>query len=288
MSAPAVCVVCATQALFYAEKDGWHVHRCPECGLLFVWPMPRNALQVYEGDYFTGASHGFGYVDYDRDKEAMIPTFRTYLKKIARYLPEKGRMLDIGAATGFFLDLARAAGWETVGIEPSGSAAEKAGKKGLDVRTGILEAGRFAPSSFEAITMWDVLEHLPDPAAVLGVATELLKPGGVLCINTPDAGSTWARLMGARWHLLCPPEHLCLFSGRSLAVLLSGCGLKSLERTKIGKRFTLPYIAQTLAHWHKLRLWEFVAAGLQHSPIRSWGVPINLRDNVFVMAQKGV
>ena len=250
--------------------------------------MPENSLEIYEGDYFSGSTHGFGYTDYDRDKQAMIPTFNKYLRRIARYTaPAPGkRLLDVGAATGFFLDLARQAGWDTAGIEPAESAAAVARGKNLDVKTGILESDLYMESSFDVITLWDVLEHLPDPLTTMRLITALLKPNGVVAINTPDSSSLWSKLMGTRWHMLCPPEHLCLFGTRSFDRMLGEIGLKLLERDKIGKSFTMQYVAQTLANWQGGALWGTVAQRLQKSRVGRWGVPINLRDNVFLLARK--
>lgn len=290
MTMDARCLVCGSAGKPYAHKNNYSVQSCPQCGLIFVWPMPGNSLEVYEQDYFTGASKGFGYTDYDRDKQAMAPTFQTYLRRIARYAPPAPgkRLLDVGAATGFFLNLARDAGWDTAGVEPSASAAAMARNKHLNVKTGILEPGDFAPESFDVITLWDVIEHVPDPHATLQLATGFLKPGGIIAINTPDASSAWARIMGPGWHLLCPPEHLCLFSHAALDSLLGQSGLTLLERDKIGKSFTMQYIAQTLAHWQKWRIWEALAHFLQGRSVGRWGVPLNLYDNFFVLAQKPI
>lgn len=284
------CPVCGGKGKHYANKNSFQVQRCAQCDLMFVWPMPANSVAVYEGDYFTGATQGFGYTDYDVDKQPMVPTFQNYLRRIARYVaPATGkRLLDVGAATGFFLNLARAEGWETAGIEPSESAAQMARDKRLDVKTGLLIPGVFAPASFDVITLWDVIEHLPDPLATMTVVSGLLKPGGLIAVNTPDSSSLWARIMGRQWHLLCPPEHLCLFSNAALDRLLGRIGLTLLERDKIGKSFTLQYVAQTLAHWQKFKLWESVAHALQESKVGGWSVPLNLRDNVFLLARKPI
>lgn len=282
------CVACGSTAAPYTAKNKFEVHRCSLCELTFIWPMPDNSLEIYEADYFSGASQGFGYTDYDRDKQPMVPTFETYLRRIAKHTAPGPRktLMDVGAATGFFLNLARQAGWETAGIEPSESAASLGRAKGLDVKTGILVPGVYAAGSFDVITMWDVIEHLPDPKATMQLVIDLLKPGGVVAINTPDASSLWAKFMGPRWHLLCPPEHLCLFSPKSLGSLLRDQGMSVLEVSKIGKSFTLQYVVQTLAHWQKLRLWESLGERLQGSALGRVQIPINLYDNFFVLAQK--
>lgn len=69
------CLVCGSAASYVGTKSEYRFHRCPTCGLLFVWPLPTENLTIYSEDYFAGAQGGFGYVDYDRDKSAMADTF---------------------------------------------------------------------------------------------------------------------------------------------------------------------------------------------------------------------
>jgi SAM-dependent methyltransferase len=248
--------------------------------------MPVDHLKIYNEEYFFGADGGFGYTGYDRDKRAMVPTFHKYLDRLESAAPGRGALLDIGAATGFFLELARQRGWQVHGIEPSDAAAERARAKNLDVRTGVLREGIFAPASFEAITMWDVIEHVTDPQSAIRDAAALLKPGGVLAVNTPDSGCLLAKLLGSRWHLVVPPEHLNLFHRRSLISLLTCNGFEILAVASIGKRFTLQYVFQTLAHWQGIALWRTLAHRLRGGRVGQWGVPINLHDNFFLLARK--
>jgi 2-polyprenyl-3-methyl-5-hydroxy-6-metoxy-1,4-benzoquinol methylase len=215
----------------------------------------------------------------------MIPTFNRYIDLIEKAGGKPGRMLDIGAATGFFLELARARGWQTAGVEPSDHAADLGRKKGLDVRTGTLDSYDAEPCSFDVITMWDVLEHVPDPRQSLSIARKLLKPGGIIAINTPDASSLWGRLMGIHWHLIVPPEHLHLFGRRSLQRLLSDSGFECLMMTTISKTFTVQYVFHTLAHWQGLSIWKALADRFTRNPVGKLGLPINLHDNVFVLGR---
>jgi 2-polyprenyl-3-methyl-5-hydroxy-6-metoxy-1,4-benzoquinol methylase len=250
-----------------------------------VHPLPPAPLAIYSQDYFDGANEGHGYVEYDRDKQTMVPSFNQYLHLIEKAYGKKGRLLDVGAATGFFLDLARARGWETAGVEPSDYAAGLGRAKGLDVRTGTLDAFAADKHSFDAITLWDVIEHVPDPRETMRQVRELLKPGGIVAINTPDADSLWARMMGMQWHLIVPPEHLHLFGTRSLQRLLAGAELECLMTAKIGKTFTLQYVIHTLAHWRNIQSLSRLADSLSGHAVGRIGLPINLRDNVFLLGR---
>jgi 2-polyprenyl-3-methyl-5-hydroxy-6-metoxy-1,4-benzoquinol methylase len=281
-----ICTVCHGHARSRGEKNAFPLYSCNECGHMFVWPIPDSPQGIYSEDYFHGGENGFGYIDYDRDKAPMADTFRVYLKEIAKHGKLSGAMLDVGAATGFFLDIARRDGWETYGVELSQYAAEVARRKGLRVSTGTTDDCDFPAGFFDVVTAWDVIEHMPNPLASLEKIHDLLKPGGLLVINTPDSGCLLARILGKRWHLVVPPEHLNLFHRRSLKMMLEKIGYSVVRRTTIGKRFTLQYIFMTMAHWQDLGVWERTAAYLQKHRVGSYGLPINLHDNMFVIARK--
>jgi SAM-dependent methyltransferase len=284
----ATCLVCGSEGQKRGRKDGFDLYRCPDCSLLFVFPLPAAPLEIYSQDYFEGSRQGHGYADYDRDKEATIPAFRKYLDLIESASGRKGNLLDIGAATGFFLNLARQRGWETTGIEPSHHAAAIGRAKGLDVQTGTVETLASPDKAFDVVTMWDVIEHVSDPAQVLAKVHSLLKPGGVVATNTPDSGSWWARCLGMNWYHIGPPEHLNLFSIRSLHRLFNDCGFDCVLTTKIGKTFTLRYIFQILANRQKWRLWNFMSEQLTNSALGQLGIPINFRDSVFLIGRRRV
>lgn len=280
------CAICNTPAVFFAVKNNHTLYRCPHCRLIFVFPLSVSAQTIYTQDYFTGAEKGFGYVHYDEDKEAMTSTFNVYLDRIEDAAPAKGSLLDVGAATGFFLNLAKKRGWETSGVEISDFAAETGRKKGLAIRTGTLSEAGFTPGSFDVITLWDVIEHVPSPENEIEAATTLLKPGGILAVNTPDAGSAVARILGKRWHAFVPPEHLFYFNPSNFDQLLSRHHLRPICHTKIGKRFTVQYIVKTLSHWPILSFLKPLVKKMQGCQIAEWSIPLNLRDNFFVLGQK--
>lgn len=279
------CPLCTSAARPAGTRAGYTFHRCTNCLLLFVWPVPSDTLRIYSDDYFQGATSGFGYVDYDSDKMPMERTFQTYLDRLEALLPSGRRSLfDIGAATGFFLTLARDRGWDVKGVEPSEFAAARAREKGLDVQTGIFDNCDVDPGSLDAVTMWDVIEHLPDPRAALQLIHQRLRPGGILAINTPDSGSVIASLLGLRWPLVVPPEHLMLFHRRSLRYLLESESFAITGMETLGKRFTLQYVTSVLAHGQGNCLWQ-VSKLLRRSSLGQLGISINLRDNVTVFAR---
>lgn len=281
------CPVCAAaEPNFFAKKKGCDLYKCRQCDFIFVYPIPGNLTEIYTEDYFSGAKHGAGYIDYEKDKSAMSATTEIYLDEIEKLTPGRGKLLDVGAATGTFLEAALRRGWQVSGIELSDYAAEKARQKNLDVRTGSLEAITFAEASFDVVTMWDVLEHVPNPAVTLKLVNNLLKPGGVVALNTPNAGSFFAKLMGKRWHLIVPPEHLSYFNIGNLTRLLDKIGFGIRRVTCLGKKFTLQYILKMLATWHKFFVWRWLMGKIENKPLGRIAISINLRDNLFLIAEK--
>ncbi len=275
------CWLCGSEAHFFCNKNGYDLYKCGNCKLIFIYPPLKNPPDVYSKAYFSGAEAGFGYVDYDADKEPMVSTFNRYLDIISNLGFKKGKLLDIGAATGFFMGLTKARGFEVTGVELSNFATEMARNKGLNVVAGKLEDGKFPEGYFDVITMLDVVEHLTSPEEDLLEVKRILKKGGLLVINTPDASSLWARVLGKYWQLIIPPEHVNYFSPNNLSQYLKGLGFKVKVNTKIGKSFTLQYILKMLYKWQKMRIF-LINLGL----LSKISIPINLRDNFFMILEK--
>lgn len=277
---------CQANPVVFTVKNTYPIYKCLACKLLFVRPLPVASTDIYSADYFQGAHQGFGYTDYDQDKEAMRSTFVKYLEYIEKNKQLPGRLLDVGAATGFFLSIAKHRGWEVAGIELSDFAAEIGRKKGIDIRTGTLGDTDFAPHSFDVITLWDVIEHMSDPATELAEVWKLLKPGGIVAINTPDANSLLARALGKQWHALVPPEHLYYFSAKNLGDLLKAKNFMVLGNTTFCKKFTVSYIYKTLIHWKPWFAWSWLERFLDKPAIKWLALPLYLGDNFFIVAKK--
>jgi SAM-dependent methyltransferase len=135
-----------------------------------------------------------------------------------------GRLLDVGCGHGLLLDEARSRGYETVGLELSRSAAAHAREAlGLDVHEQPVES--FVDlEGFDVVVLADVIEHLDDPVAAVDRCAGLLRPGGVLCVVTPDPSSLTARIAGRRWWGFVP-AHACLLPRATLRELLTARGL---------------------------------------------------------------
>ena len=282
-----VCPLCGgIDPVFFLRKNNCDIYTCNACKSKFVYPIPASSSAVYSKDYFSGAKEGFGYTEYDTDKQVMIPVFEDYMRRIRALRPQKGSLLDIGAATGFFLEIAQRFGFVVSGVEISDYAASLAREKGINVISGTLGGLPDRSGPYDVVTMLDVIEHVSDPRAELTRVHSLLETNGLLVINTPDVGSFYAQALGTRWHLLVPPEHLFYFNRSTMRTMLEESGYRVLLITTIGKKFTLPYIFKTLYVWQKLSIWKWLSEHTQNTWIRRVALPVNLFDNMFVIAEK--
>lgn len=278
------CPICSARGAHLWDKESFRIARCTKCLTLFVENPPHDTAFIYDQGYFFGGEQGGGYGSYDEEKESMRATFERCLDMIGKYT--QGSLFDIGAATGYFLSLARKRGFEVSGIDISAAAVAVAKEKGIEVKVGTLRTVSYPPDSFEVVTMFDVLEHVADPHALLAQASTILKPGGILFGSTPDSGSVNARLMGKRWHMLFPPEHLVLMNDTSLRLILNQEGYEVLWTGRVTKRFSLPYILQTASRWLKIPLLARLGSSLRGSWLSRIAIPLDLRDNLFFLAKK--
>jgi len=227
--------------------------RCPRC-LLGWWNWPAfDPQSFYDRQYFQSADVSRGYDDYTSLQAGLARTARGRLRRISRLLPptaetrgSPGRLLDLGCAAGYFLDEARRAGWQVRGVELSPYAAQRARERGLDVTQAPLEQFPLPTASFDCVTLWDVLEHVRDPAGVLAGAARAVRPGGVLALSTGDVTSLCARLSGRHWHLFTLPEHLYFFSPQALRRLLERVGCRIQRVTREVQWVPLAYVLERL------------------------------------------
>ncbi len=181
-------------------------------------PAPSDLPRYYESD---------DYISHTDGKRSLFENAYHLVKNIAlanktRLLsslqPGKGRLLDIGAGTGDFLLAAKKSGWEILGTEPSGKARGIAESKGVSFAEQLSD---LPDHSFDAITMWHVLEHVPDLDHQIGELKRLLKPTGIILIAVPNFRSFDAQHYGAFWAAYDVPRHLWHFSKTAIGKLFA-------------------------------------------------------------------
>jgi len=185
---------------------------------------------------------------YESELDGRLATAAHHLSIVSRFA-KTGRILDVGCASGLFLSAARKAGWNIAGVEPSENLFAKAAAalgREAELYCATLEHTPLAAGSFDAVTLWDVLEHVPQPLEFLRTCASLLKPGGHLFLNVPDLDSPEARVLGRRWPLLLA-EHLNYFNRQSLRFCGEKAGLKWIAFGRRPASFSIGYILFRLA-----------------------------------------
>jgi 2-polyprenyl-3-methyl-5-hydroxy-6-metoxy-1,4-benzoquinol methylase len=152
-------------------------------------------------------------------------------KLVTRVNHGKGRILDVGCGTGDFLKTCEQSGWSIAGIEPNEKAREQALRKTnlKDYKGTIEEMIETRPESFDVITMWHVLEHVPNLTEFLTKVKTMLKPEGVLIVAVPNFKSNDADHYGSSWAAYDVPRHLWHFSRTSMEIIFSDFDMKVLE-----------------------------------------------------------
>ncbi|MDF1526741.1 MAG: class I SAM-dependent methyltransferase [bacterium] len=234
-------------------RGSQRIVKCRDCELVYVSPRP-NADSIVDS-YATTPDEL-----YVSQFETRLNTFRRTIKFLHRFNKPPGRLLDIGTAAGTFLKAAEESGWEAVGIEPSTWMAQWGRDNlGVNIKTGTLKEANFPDNTFDAVTMWDVLEHVPDPRSELEETWRILKPDGILLVNFPDFGDPLARLAGRHWWFLLS-VHIFYFTKKTLHRMLRTAGFQTVTDR--------PYI-QVLEFGHLMKM-----VGLYNQTVSRAGVKL--------------
>src|SRR3989338_7241031 len=219
--------------------------QCRQCGLVYVNPRERasdillNYAMVQDTAYLL-------------EQEARSATFHRGLRLLERYCPRKGNLLDVGCFVGLFLDIARGQGWSVSGIEPSRWAVEYAREKlNIEVLWGSLVDSKLGPDIFDAITMWDVVEHLSDPKAALLALHGKLRENGVLLLNTVNYNSVFRRIFGRKYWFI-ERMHIYYFTPETLKKMLEACNYRVVKILPHFKTLSLEYLSARLSDSRRL------------------------------------
>jgi 2-polyprenyl-3-methyl-5-hydroxy-6-metoxy-1,4-benzoquinol methylase len=225
---PRPCPTCGSdQPLPEIDKDHMRIVRCGVCDLVYVSPTFDEAhyKTVYRSAEYQDIVRDLGI----RSHEYRVERFgRERVGIMAEHVHVvRPRLLDVGCSTGFVVEAARDAGWEAIGLDLNPSAVEYGRSRGLDLRNVALEDAGFGDAEFDALSLFDVLEHLHDPVRTLRACTRLLRPGGILFLYVPNYDSASRLLMGRDAHFIWPTHHLNYYTPATLRDLLQREGMST-------------------------------------------------------------
>jgi GT2 family glycosyltransferase/SAM-dependent methyltransferase len=260
------CPVCeaAERSLMFEGSDRLHdlpgrfpVVRCHTCQSAYLAQRPVDLGAYYPVESYAAYaeantrrhfSRGFGRGYGLRQRQRLLAKLR----------PAGGTLLDVGCGAGDFLAEMQAGGqWQVVGLEPNAEAARVAReKRGLDVRVGQLPDATLSAQMFDVITLWHVLEHVPDPESVMAEVRRLLSPHGVVVVGVPLGDSIEARWFGSNWAGYDVPRHLMTFNRSSLARFGGRTGFQWEEQR--GVVLSLSSLRISLGMWlnHRGGVWR--------------------------------
>lgn len=248
-------------------------HHCRHCGLIYLSPRldSRSLSNVYRLWY--GYAYRAIFADASLIARREREFARHHLPAVSRWAGQPGRLLDVGCGSGLFLNLARQAGWKGTGIEFDAVTADWGRRAyGLDVRCGTLHDALADGETFHAITLFDYLEHSPEPGRDLDALISRLEPGGLLFIRVPNQAGWQSRLMGASWlAVMC--NHLSYFSPKAIQEALEARGLRVEEVSAHNYQSEWDILAQRLG-WLRSRLARRRAERGDHKAAIASGFPV--------------
>lgn len=237
----------------HGRRDKYTLVRCSACSLVWLSDPPKPAeMHLHYTDAYNKLISAGG--------ENSPERWRARKDALTQY-KESGTLLDLGCSSGSFLAFMQSESWKLYGIELSAESATTAKERSTaQVFVGDVLDAPFPCEFFDAITCFDVLEHLYEPRRVMARVTEWLKPGGVFYVLVPNVNSAEARVFGSYWHGLELPRHLFHFSPASLRSLAESAGLRvvSLETRRN------PAVGTSLRY-----VWDdiFRAVGIHQVPV---------------------
>jgi SAM-dependent methyltransferase len=243
----------------------------------------EDLRQLYTARYFTGEE----YRDYLGDRQVIEKQSRLRLRRLLKYVQqaEEKNMFEIGCAYGFFLSVAKEAFGSVEGVDLSAEATEYASRVlGLNANNEDFLKYRFAAVP-DVICMWDTIEHLRCPDLYVQRAAEALPRGGLLALTTSDLDSVVARIRGGKWRQIHPPTHLHYFSRDTLKRLLRryGFAIREIGTEGVYRSVdTMVYIVFCLKSNQR-----DLYARLRKMGLLNWDLYLDLRDIIFVIAEKG-
>lgn len=274
------CPLCGKDnARFLWTKHDARYVRCNSCALVYENPRltDEELVEFYSNkSYFINDSASgdtSGYENYyTQCTQGLREEYFAIVEKYARV--NSGAYCDVGCGPGGVLQIAADRGWNPVGVEISSWAVEEGKRNGLDIRQGSLLDAAFPENHFDAVSMFDVLEHISSPRENVREIYRILKPGGVLVIETPNVDGFFAKyLYKEKADLVKPRAHICLYGPESARQLIAPAGFSDY------RIMTFPYCRKITASYVKSVIASRVKKG--RAPVQ-----LTINDSLRIICRK--
>jgi 2-polyprenyl-3-methyl-5-hydroxy-6-metoxy-1,4-benzoquinol methylase len=284
-----ICYLCKTPSRLLFEKNGYSIYHCDNCSLEqtdLKEDYSQFLQRQYSKEYFTGDETRNAYTDYKKSKPLITKNMMKYIRELKKVKPG-GKLLDIGCALGYFVEIAQSNGYDAHGIDPSEYAIKEASSQVKDkLQQGTLDTVNLPDNSFDIITMLDVFEHLNDPESELKEISRILKPDGIILIATGDAGSLAAKILNRKWTFYNPPQHLFYFNHQNINTILKKSSFSPFKWFRVGKWLNLKYILHLAKTTGESFLGKILFKAVENNNVGNIPLYIALFDNMIIIAKK--
>ena len=232
------------------HKHGFTIVICSNCGFVYVNPRLKNEQlnSIYLHNYFKNKE--YGYIGYELQEVLRKKNFERWLKDAASFLPvgKPIRALDVGCAAGYCLDIMKSKGWDAEGLELEAEMFEVLVQSGYSVSKTRLEELSTA-QKYSVITLFDVIEHIPNLDKAFQQLFNLLEEDGIIIIVTPDHNSIQRKIFRKKWFQYKPIEHIQYFSRQTLIAFAGRNGLDMVLHKRSGQYADTNFIVNRLQYY---------------------------------------
>lgn len=263
--------------------------QCAECGLMYAHPLSSDNVLQYLAPFDKSRLLTDGSPEVMRGR-AKLPDYVPIEPILAKLLPDRGLLVEIGAYSGQLLEQFRRAGWSVLGVEPDGRAVQYAREQlKVDVREGTLESLQLQTETVDVVLLIHVIEHMDDPDTAVRTISEILRPGGIFVVETPTYDSFTYRIFGRRERNLSCDGHIYFYTEKTLGALLEKRGFELVRIERVGRTMTFAQLLKNVGVMSKsARVKRMLARFSDFAGLENRHIHLNILDIIRIYAKKRI
>ncbi len=273
------CKLCEGKMQFIFKANGCKLSKCEKCNFVQVVHADKIPVYKYEMNYFTSSKY--------KDDSALQKEHARRKKMLMKYCNKESWILDYGCASGEFVHFVSDV-YKAEGCDISADAIAIAREKYTDIHDRfwcVVKQDHIA-REYDAVCLWDVIEHVADPYESLSNLKKIIKDDGYLFISTPNIGAVFARMLKSKWPFMTPPEHLSFFSYKSIRRLAGILGMEIVEWSSKGKWANVGFILYKFNRVSDIKIPDKIINIFQTTFLSKWNIYVPTGDIQYVVLKK--